>query len=121
MKVDEEPGKDAKDISPINGSISNVAEDGKPAAKATKKAEPPFEMRSNLSRITPAQLAYTYVTFPPEGFFQPVRAVSAKNCSSAESGRRWRQSVAPPGVVSEKYDTPMLPSSSESPHCPDYI
>ncbi|KAJ7278807.1 hypothetical protein C8J57DRAFT_148784 [Mycena rebaudengoi] len=79
MKIDEgsaSPGKDAGDISPINGSISNLAEDEKPStsAKSTKKVEPSFEMLPNISRITPAQLAH--ITFP-EGRFQPVRAVSA--------------------------------------------
>ncbi|KAJ7268428.1 hypothetical protein C8J57DRAFT_1469101 [Mycena rebaudengoi] len=73
MKIDEgsaSPGKDAGDISPINGSISNLAEDEKPStsAKSTKKVEPSFEMLPNISRITPAQLAH--ITFP-EGRFQP--------------------------------------------------
>ncbi|KAJ6575008.1 D-isomer specific 2-hydroxyacid dehydrogenase [Mycena capillaripes] len=107
MKVDEEPlssGKDAGDISPINGSISNLAEDGKPSAKSTKKAEPSFESRPNLSRVTPAQLAY--ITFPPEGRFQPVRAVSAKPAplrGAKASIAGGKSSPAPVGLVSEKY------------------
>jgi 26S proteasome regulatory subunit N2 len=107
MKVDDEPlspGKDAGDISPINGSISNLAEDGKPSTKPTKKAEPAFEMRPNLSRVTPAQLAY--ITFPPEGRFQPVRAVSAKP-APLRAGKAGvaggKASSAPVGLVSEKY------------------
>ncbi|KAF8213150.1 armadillo-type protein [Mycena galopus ATCC 62051] len=102
MKVDEEPSKDAGDISPINGSISNLAEDGKPASKTAKKAEPAFEMRSNLSRVTPAQLAY--ITFPTEGRFQPVRAVSAKPVPLRKAGAAGgKASSAPAGLVSEKY------------------
>ncbi|KAJ7492719.1 D-isomer specific 2-hydroxyacid dehydrogenase [Mycena latifolia] len=109
MKIDEEPmspGKDAGDISPINGSISGLAEDGKPATstKPAKKAEPSFEMLPNLSRVTPAQLAY--ITFPPEGRFQPVRAVSAKPApprggKAALAGVK--STPAPVGLVSEKY------------------
>ncbi|KAJ7357264.1 armadillo-type protein [Mycena albidolilacea] len=102
MKVDEEPGKDAGDISPINGSISGLAEDGKSATKAPKKAEPAFELRHNLSRVTPAQLAY--ITFPPEGRFQPVRAVSAKPAPIRKPGSAGaKSSSAPAGLVSEKY------------------
>jgi len=101
MKVDDEPGKNAGDISPINESISNLAEDGKPA-KATKKAEPAFETRPNLSRVTPAQLAY--ITFPPEGRFQPVRAVSAKPVPLRKAGVvGGKASPSPVGLVSEKY------------------
>ncbi|KAJ7634207.1 hypothetical protein DFH06DRAFT_1221396 [Mycena polygramma] len=106
MKIDEEPlasGKDAGDISPINGSISNLAEDGKLSARSTKKAEPAFETRPNLSRVTPAQLAY--ITFPPEGRFQPVRAVSAK--PALRGGKPVvagvKASPTPVGLVSEKY------------------
>ncbi|KAJ7092624.1 D-isomer specific 2-hydroxyacid dehydrogenase [Mycena epipterygia] len=109
MKIDEEPlspGKDAGDISPINGSISNLAEEGKPStsAKSTKKAEPSFEMLPNLSRVTPAQLAY--ITFPPEGRFQPVRAVSAKPVPprGGKAGAAvGKTTPAPVGLVSEKY------------------
>jgi len=107
MKVEEEPlspGKDAGDISPINGSISNLPEEGKPSTKSTKKAEPSFEMLPNLSRVTPAQLAY--ITFPSDGRFQPVRAVSAKplpprGVKAGTSGGN--TSPAPVGLGSEKY------------------
>ncbi|KAJ7293479.1 D-isomer specific 2-hydroxyacid dehydrogenase [Mycena rebaudengoi] len=89
MKIDEEPaspGKDAGDISPINGSISNLAEDEKPStsAKSTKKVEPSFEMLPNLSR---------------KGRFQPVRAVSANPVPP----RGGKAGPAPLGLVSEKY------------------
>ncbi|KAJ7487490.1 armadillo-type protein [Mycena galericulata] len=96
-------GKDAGDISPINGSISNLAEEGKPSTKSTKKAEPSFEMLPNLSRVTPAQLAY--ITFPSDGRFQPVRAVSAKPPPrGAKTGTAGTNALPPPvGLVSEKY------------------
>jgi len=100
MKIDDEPsGKDAGDISPINGSISNLAEDGKPSAKSTKKAEPSFETLPNLSRVTPAQLAY--ITFPPESRFQPVRAASANPVPRGKAGAAGKISTT--GLVSEKY------------------
>ncbi|KAJ7071127.1 D-isomer specific 2-hydroxyacid dehydrogenase [Mycena amicta] len=67
MKIEDDGQKDAGDISPINGSI--------PTLKPTKRTEPSFETRPNLSRVTPAQLAY--ISFPAESRFQPVRAVSA--------------------------------------------
>ncbi|KAJ7169781.1 D-isomer specific 2-hydroxyacid dehydrogenase [Mycena filopes] len=105
MKVDDEPlspSQNAGDISPINGSISGLAEDGKPT-KAAKKAEPSFEMLPNLSRVTPAQLAY--ISFPPEGRFQPVRAVSAKPAPprGGKAAVGAKASPAPVGLVSEKY------------------
>ncbi|KAF7341663.1 26S proteasome regulatory subunit RPN2 [Mycena sanguinolenta] len=90
MKVDEEPGKGAGDISPINGLISNLAEDGKPAAKATKRPSPP-------------QLAY--ITFPPEGRFRPVRAVPAKPAPLRKAGAAGSKVLSPPPIrlVSEEY------------------
>ncbi|KAJ7225612.1 D-isomer specific 2-hydroxyacid dehydrogenase [Mycena pura] len=101
MKIDDQPsGKDAGDISPINGSISNLAEDGKPSSKPTKKAEPSFEMLLNLSRVTPAQLAY--ITFPPESRFQPVRAVSANPVPRGKAGAAAGKTPTA-GLVSEKY------------------
>ncbi|KAJ7103629.1 armadillo-type protein [Mycena belliarum] len=106
MKDEEplSPGKDAGDISPINGSISGLAEDGKTSTKSTKKAEPSFEMLPNLSRVTPAQLSY--ITFPPEGRFQPVRAVSAnpapRGGKAAVAGSK-SATPAPVGLMSEKY------------------
>jgi 26S proteasome regulatory subunit N2 len=79
MKVDEPPSSPKHgDISPINGSISNFAEDGKlSTSKPTRKAEPTSESLPNFSRVTPAQLAH--ITFPPDGRYQPVRAVTTKS------------------------------------------
>ncbi|KIK70882.1 hypothetical protein GYMLUDRAFT_66097 [Collybiopsis luxurians FD-317 M1] len=50
------------------------------APKSIKKKEPSFELLANLSRVTPAQIAY--ITFPADGKYQPVRAVTVKPASS---------------------------------------
>jgi len=80
MEVEElSPAKDG-DISPINRSISNLAEESNPTtSKHTRKAEPTFEIRPNFSRVTPAQLAH--ISFPSEGRYQPVRPVFATTIS----------------------------------------
>jgi 26S proteasome regulatory subunit N2 len=82
MEVEEpSPAKDG-DISPINRSISNLAEESNTStAKVAKRPEPTFEIRPNFSRVTPAQLAH--ISFPPEGRYQPVRPVSATTISRA--------------------------------------
>jgi len=109
MKVEEEPSSPTKhsgDISPINGSISNLSDEVKASSsgsKPTKKAEPSYEMLPNFSRVTPAQLAH--ITFPPDGRFQPVRAVSAqpipsKGGNTVSAGIK---SSAAMGVTSVKY------------------
>ncbi|KAI8980724.1 26S proteasome regulatory complex non-ATPase subcomplex Rpn2/Psmd1 subunit [Trametes punicea] len=72
MKPGEAPARN-DDVSPISGSLSNLAE-GTSTPNKGRKAEPSSEKLSNFSRVTPAQLAY--ITFPPEGRYQPVRVVS---------------------------------------------
>ena len=96
------------DISPINGSISNLADDGKPStSKSTRKSEPSFERLSNFSRVVPAQLAH--ITFPSGGRYQPVRAVSTKAPSSIKNGKPAiapagsKSATAAIGLSSEKY------------------
>ncbi|KAF7347919.1 26S proteasome regulatory subunit RPN2 [Mycena venus] len=83
MKVDEETGNRRR--------------------RPPKKAEPAFETRPNLSRVTPAQLSY--ITFPPEGRFQPVRAVSAKPAPLRKAGATGGKASPTPvsSLVSEKY------------------
>lgn len=61
------------DISPINRSLSNLADENKPSA--TKASEPAFELRPNFSRVTPAQVVH--VSFPVGSRYRPVRPVSA--------------------------------------------
>jgi hypothetical protein len=51
--------KSNSNISPINGSISNLAEDGKASSsKSSRKSEPLFEKLPNLSRHTCAACTY---------------------------------------------------------------
>ena len=98
MKFDESPPSPRHgDISPINGSISNLADDGKAStSKPPRKTEPSFEVLPNLSRVTPAQLAY--ITFPDEGRYQPVRAVSPAGATASKS-----PSSSTLGLASGKY------------------
>jgi 26S proteasome regulatory subunit N2 len=105
-----EPSSSTKhgDISPINGSISNLADDGKPSAsKSMRKTEPSFEKLSNFSRVMPAQLAH--ITFPADGRYQPVRAVSTRAPSSVKNGKATvvpagsKSATAAIGLSSEKY------------------
>jgi 26S proteasome regulatory subunit N2 len=94
----EEPSASAKhgDISPINGSISNLADESKPStSKPSRKAEPSFEKLPNFSRVVPAQLAH--ITFPSDGRYQPVRAVSTKALSNVKGGKA---AVTPAGSKS---------------------
>jgi 26S proteasome regulatory subunit N2 len=108
MKSDEPSTTKHGDISPINGSISSLADDGKPStpSKPLRKTEPSFERLPNFSRVTPAQLAH--ITFPTDGRYQPVRTVSSKPVPPVRSGKI----VVPPagssttsalGLPSEKY------------------
>ncbi|KAF9022936.1 26S proteasome regulatory complex non-ATPase subcomplex Rpn2/Psmd1 subunit [Hymenopellis radicata] len=88
-EMKEETPAVSGDISPITGSISNLAEEPKvpsAPAKATRKSEPSSEMLPNFSRVTPAQLAY--ISFPAEGRYQPVRPVSNRPVAKApKSGK----------------------------------
>lgn len=105
MKTEEVSSAKHGDISPINGSISNLAEDGKPSGSKTRKGEPTSEILANFSRVTPAQLAHIY--FPDDGRYQPVRAVSTK--ASTKSGKSVVQptgsksATAALGMPSERY------------------
>ncbi|KAG7450628.1 uncharacterized protein BT62DRAFT_991500 [Guyanagaster necrorhizus] len=92
MKTEESPAKGG-DISPINGSMSNLADDSKTSTQPTttaapspksRKSEPSSETLPNFSRVTPAQLSY--ITFPSDGRYQPVRAVSSKVTIKAGRG-----------------------------------
>ncbi|KDQ63503.1 hypothetical protein JAAARDRAFT_119183 [Jaapia argillacea MUCL 33604] len=75
MKADEPVLSKHGDVSPLAGSLSDLA-DGVPEGKikSSRKPEPSFEEISNFSRVTPAQ--FSYITFPAEGRYQPVRPVS---------------------------------------------
>ena len=72
MKTDE-PTKHG-DVSPISGSISNLVDTSKPPSR---KKETTSERLQNISRVTPQQL--TYISFPPDSRYQPVRPVSTSS------------------------------------------
>ena len=74
--------------------------DSKPSIPR-KRPEPVFEMRSNFSRVTPAQLAY--ISFPSDGRYQPVRPVSNKSQTSKSSKSVVGGLPSVPGLGSEKY------------------
>jgi 26S proteasome regulatory subunit N2 len=112
MKADEPSSSSTKhgDISPINGSISSLAEEAKASTSSSKpprKAEPSFEILPNFSRVTPAQLAH--IVFPSDGRYQPVRAVSTKTPASIAGARPpvaaagSKSPTATLGLVSDKY------------------
>ncbi|KAK0208117.1 hypothetical protein DFS33DRAFT_1254799 [Desarmillaria ectypa] len=97
MKAEDSPAEGG-DISPINGSMSNLADDSKASAQPTitptsttsptlksRKSEPSSEMLPNFSRVTPAQLSY--ITFPSDGRYQPVRAVSSKTIKAGKGSK----------------------------------
>lgn len=105
MKAEEGSSAKHGDISPINGSISNLAEDGKPSG-SKRKGEPTSEKLANFSRVTPAQLAH--ISFPADGRYQPVRAVStkapgAKGGKSAVQPAGSKSATAALGMPSERY------------------
>lgn len=68
MKVDE-----VEPTAPKAEGTTPAAE-APTTSKPTRKREPTSEKLSNLSRVTPSQLAH--ISFPPDSRFQPVRAVS---------------------------------------------
>lgn len=75
------------DVSPINGTMSNLPEDGK-----TKRKEPMSESLSNFSRVTPSQFAY--IVLPPGSRYQPVRPVSTKAAPPSAKGKTIKTSSA---------------------------
>jgi 26S proteasome regulatory subunit N2 len=81
-------------------SVGNPTEDSKPST-SKKKSEPAFEMRTNFSRVTPAQLAY--ISFPGDGRYRPVRPVSTKSQISKSSKLIAGGSPSVVGLGSEKY------------------
>lgn len=95
------------DVSPINKSISNLADDGKkteePKASSSKsrKAELLHEILPNFSRVTPAQLSC--ISFSSESRYQPVRAVSTKPPKGAKSTVALKSPISSVGAPSENY------------------
>ncbi|EPQ60600.1 26S proteasome regulatory complex, non-ATPase subcomplex, Rpn2/Psmd1 subunit [Gloeophyllum trabeum ATCC 11539] len=104
MKADEPSTSTAGqgDISPIAGSLSDLADGAQDGKGKAKKNEPTSEELSNFSRVTPAQLAY--ISFPPDGRYQPVRPVSTKSTTSLKGkGAGSRAASSLPALASERY------------------
>ncbi|KAE9408198.1 26S proteasome regulatory complex, non-ATPase subcomplex, Rpn2/Psmd1 subunit [Gymnopus androsaceus JB14] len=96
-----------------DGDIEMKTEEGSKAAKSAKKSEPSFETLPNLSRVTPAQLAY--ISFPSEGKYQPVRAVTAKPVSTraGKTVRQIEEKVAGGGAEFIEFETVIQPPPAE--------
>lgn len=93
-----------------DGDIEMKAEDGaveesKASTSTKRKAEPSSEKIANFSRVTPVQLGY--ISFPPDGRYQPVRPVSL-NMPFTKNGKgtsmpAGKRGTGPSGLVSERY------------------
>lgn len=94
MKTDE-PTKHG-DVSPISGSISNLVDTSKPPSR---KKEASSERLQNFSRVTPQQL--TYISFPPDSRYQPVRPVSTNSVSRSKksSTEPWETYTGVGGIL----------------------
>ncbi|KAJ7596896.1 D-isomer specific 2-hydroxyacid dehydrogenase [Mycena floridula] len=104
MDIDEKQDKDADgdieiktedaskgdDISPIDGPDADEAQ---ASASTTKRKEPSSERLPNLSRVVPAQLQH--ISFPSDGRYQPVRAVSSKPMSRSGKSIKSTSTGAP--------------------------
>ncbi|TFK57040.1 26S proteasome regulatory complex non-ATPase subcomplex Rpn2/Psmd1 subunit [Heliocybe sulcata] len=102
MKADEPSTSTAGqgDISPIAGSLSDLA-DGPDGKGKTKKPEQTSEELSNFSRVTPAQLAY--ISFSSEGRYQPVRPVSTKTAAPKGGKAASKLTAGANAMASERY------------------
>ncbi|KAF9646109.1 26S proteasome regulatory complex non-ATPase subcomplex Rpn2/Psmd1 subunit [Thelephora ganbajun] len=105
MKTDE-PAKHG-DVSPISGSISNLVDTSKPPSR---KKEASSERLQNFSRVTPQQL--TYISFPSDSRYQPVRPVSTNSISRSKkpSTGSWETYTGVGGILvllDERPDEPV--------------
>ena len=83
----------------------DVGSDESKAISTKRRAEPTFEKVANFSRVTPAQLSY--ISFPPDGRYQPVRPVSL-HVQAAKGGRAvsagaGKKGNGSSGLLSEQY------------------
>ncbi|TFK30365.1 hypothetical protein FA15DRAFT_579686 [Coprinopsis marcescibilis] len=79
MDLDKDAEGDADVEMKAEENDKEAVEETKVAPK--KQAEPSFEKKPNLSRVTPAQLPY--ISFPRDCRYQPVRSVSTKPASKS--------------------------------------
>lgn len=93
------------------GAPSDAAPTSTTKPTASRKREPSSEKLSNLSRVTPAQLAH--IGFPSECRFQPVRAVSvlvsASNQASSISKKTAQRYANGGGILMLVDKTPNEP------------
>lgn len=99
-----EPKKDGDVDMKTEDVVTNGSDESK-AISTKRKADPTFEKASNFSRVTPAQLSY--ISFPPDGRYQPVRPVSL-HTQAGKGGRvtsvgAGKKGNGPSGVLSERY------------------
>lgn len=96
---------DSKKEGDIEMKMEDVGSDESKAASTKRKAEPNFEKVANFSRVTPAQLSY--IGFPPDGRYQPVRPVSlhaqAGKGGRAASAGAGKTGNGPSSLLSERY------------------
>lgn len=83
------------DISPILGSMSSLPAVATP--KRRQPAEPTSETLPNFSRVTPSQL--TYITFPSEDRYQPIRPVTTAARSARTPEKAPERPVGGGGIL----------------------
>lgn len=96
---------DSKKDGDVEMKMEDVGSDESKAISTKRRAEPSFEKVANFSRVTPAQLSY--IGFPPDGRYQPVRPVSL-HAQAAKGGRATsagagKKGNGPSGLLSEQY------------------
>ncbi|KAL4241663.1 26S proteasome regulatory subunit RPN2 [Abortiporus biennis] len=72
IDIDEKDVKKDTDVDMKDEASSSTPPE---VVEGKKRREPAFERLPNFSRVTPAQMPY--IVFPPEGRYQPVRAVAS--------------------------------------------
>jgi 26S proteasome regulatory subunit N2 len=88
--------KDAKEDVDMNDATGKqeggvTSDSAAPAPKRERRApEPTSEKLPNMSRVTPAQIAY--ISFPPDGRFQSVRAVTSSTPIASSNKSQSRKS-----------------------------
>jgi 26S proteasome regulatory subunit N2 len=103
METDEKV--DSKKDGDVEMKTEEVGSDESKTISTKRKGEPSFEKVANFSRVTPAQLSY--ISFPPDGRYQPVRPVSlhapgAKGSRAASTGAG-KKGNGSSGLLSERY------------------
>lgn len=99
MKVDEQPvgsGSKADDVSSLTQLADAAAGASTSTPKPKRAPEPSSEKLANFTRVTPAQFAY--ISFAPEGKYQPVRAISSTPQQRATATKKIGKGAAVAGA-----------------------